>query len=247
MSTRSGKNSEQDRETAIDEEQRSRRLKRDYARWKRLADEAAAAAEREAELEQGGQQPEERPVPEQVEPQPGHSRHIADDVLTPPNSVTHATPPVNPFGRRIVRMLFDTENDSDPADIATKANNAKLEWKKDIQFWLQQLEVQMRFIGIKSQWTKMQVVERLLPEKAAEDVKHLLRIREEDAGETCYKTLKDYIIDLYGTKDEDVYDRAAGLMITSTPSHLARQLIDIVCHIKVEYNLADLIFWFSEI
>ena len=59
--------------------------------------------------------------------------------------------------------------------------------------------------------------------------------------------LKDYLIDLYGTKDEDVYDRAAGLMITSTPSHLARQLIDIVCHIKVEYNLADLIFWFSEI
>ena len=126
-------------------------------------------------------------------------------------------------------MPYDTENGTDTADAPTKANGIKLEWKSDVKFWLQTLEAKMKMAGVKSQYTKMQVVSCLLPANVADQVKHLLRISEEENTDACYKNVKTYLLELYGAKDDDVYYKAKNMMLTTTPSHLARQLIDIVC------------------
>ena len=84
---------------------------------------------------------------------------------------------------------YDSENGTDATDAISKAGSlSKIEFRrKDCKFWIQQIEARMRLIGIKSQWTKMQVVSCLLPEDVAEQVKHLLRIEETEAGTDCYK------------------------------------------------------------
>ena len=128
-------------------------------------------------------------------------------------------------------MPYDEENGTDAADALSKVGGVqKLEFKRrDCKFWLQQVEARMRLIGVRSQWTKMQIVSCMLPDDVAEQVKHLLRVEETDAGDSCYKKVKVYLLELYGDKVEDVFNKASNLTMTSTPSHLARQLIDIMC------------------
>merc|ERR1712029_530598 len=55
------------------------------------------------------------------------------------------------------------------------------------------------------------------------------RVREETASATCYKQVKDELIRLYGMQEEDRYELASGLLLTTTPSQLCRKLIDIIC------------------
>ena len=202
----------------------NRRYRKEVTRRARLADEAAAAA---AAIEQGDTPAEELdPVNQpQAEPLPA--------VPTPPTSA----PPQranNPFAQLNIqpaRMPYDEENGADAADALSKVGGVqKLEFKRrDCKFWLQQVEARMRLIGVRSQWTKMQIVSCMLPDDVAEQVKHLLRVEETDAGDRCYKKVKVYLLELYGDKVEDVYNKASSLTMTSTPSHLARQLIDIMC------------------
>ena len=78
----------------------------------------------------------------------------------------------------------------------------------------------MGFAGIKSQWMKLQMLASNLPEKVTEQVKPLLK----NQTTTCYKDCKKELIKLLAPKDDDIFDKATGLLLTTTPSALAKQL-----------------------
>ena len=101
-------------------------------------------------------------------------------------------------------------NGQDPNDVHTKASQIKLEYNHNQpEFWFNQLEAKMRFAGIESQWTKLQVVITLIPSTVAEEVKHLLRVSSQAAASpTCYKDVKDEIIQLFGRQEEDTFEAA---------------------------------------
>lgn len=127
---------------------------------------------------------------------------------------------------------YERADEEDPADVHTKAATIKLEFQPDqVVFWFSTLEAKMRFAGIKSQWTKMQVVVTILPMQYASQIKDLLRVSEPTAtgANTCYIDVKKRLLELFGPKEEDAYDVANQLLLTSTPSHLCRQIIDLVC------------------
>lgn len=126
---------------------------------------------------------------------------------------------------------YDTENGTDPNDVHTKASQIKLEYNAGhVEFWFNQLEAKMRFAGIQSQWTKLQVVITLIPQSVAEEIKHLLRVSSQaNASETCYKDVKKEIIELFGRQEEDTFELASQLVLTTTPSALMKKIIDICC------------------
>ena len=127
---------------------------------------------------------------------------------------------------------YDTADEADPTDVHSKAATIKLEFNvKEVKFWFQQLEAKMRFAGIKSQWTKMQIVVSILPVDIASEIKDLLCVSEPTTtGEnTCYIDCKKRLMEIYGPREEDAFDKATQLIMTSSPSHLCRQIIGIVC------------------
>ena len=77
----------------------------------------------------------------------------------------------------------------------------------------------MGFAGIKSQWMKLQMLASNLPEKVTEQVTPFLK----NQTTTCYKDCKKELIELLAPKD-DIFDKATGLLLTTTPSALAKQL-----------------------
>ena len=87
----------------------------------------------------------------------------------------------------------------------------------------------MRTFGINRQWSKKDAVIPLLPESVVEECKPILRLTEDEAGDTIYKDLKEEILTLYGPRDEDVFKKALALRLTTTPSALGKKLIHLIC------------------
>ena len=220
LANRPGRNSEEDRRQAIQEEAvkreaqaANRRLELEFARRARIADEEAARAEH--------QRQEEENLEEQ--PRAGTSQEgqvprspLDQDAEQGDNEQIQAT-----------MVAFDTQNEADAPEAVTKAATIKLEYnQKEIEFWFNQLEAVMKFRGVKHQWT---VLITLLPANACSEVKHLLKVREETAGNDCYKKVKNELIRMFGMQEEDKYEFTSGLILTTTPSQLCRRIIDIVC------------------
>ena len=128
-------------------------------------------------------------------------------------------------------VAFDTENGTDPNDVHTKAAAIKLPYNdKNVEFWFTMLEAKMRFAGIQSQWTKLQVVITLIPMEVAEEIQHLLRASDPTAaGTTCYKDIKAELIQLFGLSEDDVFDKVNAFVLTTTPSALAKKMADAAC------------------
>ena len=136
-----------------------------------------------------------------------------------------------PQPQPVIMADFDAENGNDPNDVYTKAAHIKLEYNpNNVEFWFNQIEAKMRFAGVASQWTKLQVLITLIPSNVSEEIKHLLRVSSQaNATATCYKDAKDEILALFGRQDDETYDKANQLMLTSTPSALMKKIVDIVC------------------
>ena len=147
MSTRSGKNTAEERAEAIEAERlarkadaAARRYKLEVIRKEREADERAAQAEREADQA---------------------------NLETPPNSAAaDQAGPANPFDPVQeeaavpqpvpAAMSFEDTNGEDAADLYQKAGAIKLAYNKDnVKLWFGQLETKMRFLGIKLQFLKL--------------------------------------------------------------------------------------------
>ena len=87
-------------------------------------------------------------------------------------------------------------------------------------------------MGVKSQWSKREVLHSLLPDDVQVKVKHILKKDQASAGDTAYKSLKLELVKLYKPKAEAAFERAMSRTLsgtTDTPSALAKAIIDDLC------------------
>ena len=132
-----------------------------------------------------------------------------------------------------VPVNFEDEDGKDTAGAMREAtaNLAKFNWDSDdLLFTFQQIEVKMRTVEVKQNWTKFQVLSTVLPKNVQEEVKHVLRKQQSDFPQKdSYKQLKKEILRIFGPKPDDGWARALSRVLTGTPSQLARQLVNDIC------------------
>ena len=111
-------------------------------------------------------------------------------------------------------------------------------WKKElkikfdmheVEYTFNTIEAQMKKFGINRQWDKKDTLVTILPEAVIQECMPILRLSEADAGPTIYKSLKEEILQLYGSKEEDAFKKAISLKMTGTPSSFGKRLIHIIC------------------
>ena len=128
---------------------------------------------------------------------------------------------------------FDTEDGVDEAGAMREAcaRVEKVEWDMtDLLFVFTQLETKMASSGVKKQFTKFQVTSGVLPKQILGQVKAMVRRNEaEFPGKNAYKLLKTEILKIFGPKPEAAIERALSRVLTSTPSELARLLVNDLC------------------
>ena len=119
---------------------------------------------------------------------------------------------------------YDTENGADPENILTKVSHIKQEFdRKNLEFWFFDLETKMEFAGVHSQFLKPQLLMINLPANIKQEIKPQLRVRKDSPGvATAYLTAKNRLMQLFGPKPEHDYDTASKLVLTATPSALAK-------------------------
>ena len=123
---------------------------------------------------------------------------------------------------------YDETNSTDKEGFNAKPIRVAYD-PNDILFWFDSLENAMEWAGVGSQWTKRQVLHQNLPSDAIEEVKGLFRLKQNQARNLPYKTIKDELISLFGPNDEEAYAKAAQLVLVGKPSQLAKKLVDHIC------------------
>ena len=130
-------------------------------------------------------------------------------------------------------MTFETEDGKDEPKALQEACKTleRFEWMEDdLLFWFGQVEIKMAQCGVKKQFTKFQVLATIIPRRIIEEVKPLLRKTEADFTEKdSYKQLKTRILTIFGPKPEESVERALNRVMTTTPSALARALVNDLC------------------
>ena len=104
--------------------------------------------------------------------------------------------------------------------------------QSDLDFYFNQVELQMRTNGVKKNYTKFLVLSSILPVKVRDQVKPLLRKQESDfttAGQMPYKVLKDKILAIFRPPQESDFERAMSRVLSGRPSDLARELVNDLC------------------
>ena len=104
--------------------------------------------------------------------------------------------------------------------------------QSDLDFYFNQVELQMRTNGVKKNYTKFLVLSSILPAKVRDQVKPLLRKQESDytnAGQMPYKVLKDKILAIFRPPQESEFERAMSRVLSGRPSDLARELVNDLC------------------
>ena len=105
---------------------------------------------------------------------------------------------------------------------------AKHEWDDDdLDFFFNQAEIVMASVGVKKNFTKFQVLSRIIPKKVINEVKPLLRRKETDfPDKNAYRKLKDEVTRIFGPKPEVGVEKALSRVLTGKPSTLARTLVN---------------------
>ena len=114
---------------------------------------------------------------------------------------------------------FDDDSDAWKKEIKVKFN------PHDVKYWFNSVESAMKKFGINQQWSKKDAIVPLLPDAVVEECMPILRLSETEAGPHIYKDLKEEILQLYGPRDEDIFEKAIALRLTSTPSALGKKLV----------------------
>ena len=125
---------------------------------------------------------------------------------------------------------YDQQNTDDAEGAFANARDCKLPFNKhDVKLWFSLLESKMQFAGINKQWSKRQVLIQLIPPELHNDFKQFLQLTETEAGNSAYYNLKKAILKQFGLKQADNFDRAISRVMTTTPSHLGRQIMNDIC------------------
>ena len=86
----------------------------------------------------------------------------------------------------------DFEDDAD-----SWKKELKIKFDPDVDYWFNAIEAQMKKYGINSQWEKKNAIVPMLPDDIIDELKPLLRLKQQEAGH-IYKSVKAEIIQLYG-------------------------------------------------
>ena len=126
----------------------------------------------------------------------------------------------------------DTENALEKACHMLKGYEFQ---QNDLDYYFNQVELKMRQVGVKKNYTKLLVLTSILPLRVSDQVKSILRKQETDFGaDMPYKILKDKIIKIFKPPQEAKFERAMGRTLTATPSQLARELVNDLCDHELE-------------
>ena len=129
---------------------------------------------------------------------------------------------------------YDAQHaDDEAAGAMEKAVNMlkNFPWQtEDIQFYFAQVEVKMKQSGVKSNFTKLQVLSTILPPKAINSIKNILKKQESDfTQKDAYLQAKTKLIRAFGPCENADFERAMGRVMTDKPSQLAEDLINDLC------------------
>ena len=128
---------------------------------------------------------------------------------------------------------YDQENGTDGEGATKAVFNIKQECDpKKIKMWFQILENKMQFAQIKAQWTKLQVLTTVLPAELLTHIEAFAAVPQASAGSKCYYDAKSRLMNIYGDKPHESYEKAIELVIVTTPSELARKIIGLICEHK---------------
>ena len=175
--------------------------------------------------------------------EPGEEVEVSEDILddTEGDSVTTDTD-----NSAVIMEDFEKENGTDGDKALDKLSGLNIPFNKnDIEFWFSNVEGRLELIQVKSQWLKRMALLQLLPAEVQEEVKSLFKLSKTQAGTEIYLKIKKELMDLFGPKAEDAYDRAAGRVLTGKPSQLGKLLIDDLCKCESKLNgcCCDRIVW----
>ena len=145
-------------------------------------------------------------------------------VPDPPLQEAEMAPPVN----------YDAKHEDDEAPGAMeKAVNMlrNFPWTEDdLHFYFAQVEVKMKSAGVKSNFTKLQVLSTVLPPKAINSIKNILKRQESEfPNKDAYLQAKNKLIRVFGPCENADFERAMGRVMTDKPSQLAEELIGDLC------------------
>ena len=134
-------------------------------------------------------------------------------------------PPVN----------YDAQHvDGEAAGAMEKAVNMlrNFPWTdEDLQFYFAQVEVKMKSAGVTSNFTKLQVLSTILPSKAINAVKNLLKKQESEfTSKDAYLQAKTKLLRVFGPGENADFDRAMARVMTDKPSQLMEELIGDLCN-----------------
>ena len=138
-----------------------------------------------------------------------------------------------PSTQETIMAPYDQENGTDGEGATKNMFNIRLECDtKKMKLWFQVLENKMQFAQIRAQWTKLQVLTTVLPANLLGHIESFAALPQASAGATCYYQAKIRLINMYSEKPQESYDKAARLVLATTPSELARQITDLICDNK---------------
>ena len=123
--------------------------------------------------------------------------------------------------------------DDEAANAMEKAVNLlkNFPWtEEDIKFYFSQVEVKMKSAGVKSNFTKLQVLSTILPPKAINAIKNILKKQESEfTNKDAYLQAKTKLIRVFGPCENADFERAMARVMTGKPSQLAEELINDLC------------------
>ena len=153
---------------------------------------------------------------------------VVDEGLIVGEAINEAVEAPNDIMPDIVNFEDEDGQDDNRALQEACSQLAKHEWDDDdLDFFFNQAEITMASVGVKKNFTKFQVLSRIIPKKVIDEVKPLLRKKETDyPDKNAYRKLKDEILRIFGPKPEVGVERALGRVLTGKPSTLARQLVN---------------------
>ena len=122
------------------------------------------------------------------------------------------------------------ENDNNALQDGCRALDRFVWDESDIAFTFNQIEIKLGAVGVKKQYTKMQCLSTILPVKIRDEVKPLLRKTEtEFPNNNAYSLIKKEILRIFGPRPEAAVEKALSRVLSSTPSQLARALVNDLC------------------
>ena len=151
--------------------------------------------------------------------------------LRPPPIMAPAAPAPKLTGN------YDAQCDADGANAMENAcRNIKgvAFNENDLNFFFNQVEIKLQMSGVKKNFTKLQAISTILPPNVTEEIKDILRKREDEFPDRdAYLQLKSEITQIFGQPPEADFERAMSRVLSGKPSQLGRAIVNDICPDKL--------------